>query len=67
VLLVRAQFFSYVLLAVWSVILQVMGFSEILGVTNGKAFGIWVLGQLVAALAALFLRVLIVTLFPGVA
>jgi hypothetical protein len=66
-LLLRAQFVSYVFLMIWSVILQVMGFSEILGVANRKAFGIWVLGQLVGVLAALFVSVLIVTLFPGVA
>jgi hypothetical protein len=64
-LLLRAQFISYVLLMVWSVVLQVMGFSEILGIPIGKAFGIWVLGQLIGVLAALFLAVLIATLLPG--
>lgn len=66
-ILLRAQFVSYVLLMMWSVVLQVMGFSEILGVMNRKAFGIWVLGQLVGVLAALFLSVLLVSLMPGVA
>jgi Yip1 domain len=64
-LMLRAQFLSYVLLMVWSVVLQVMGFSEVLGVANSKAFGIWVLGQLIGVLAALFLALLIATLFPG--
>jgi hypothetical protein len=61
-LLLRMQFLSYVLLLMWSVLLQVMGFSEILAVSNGKAFGIWVLGQGVAALTLLFVYVLLATL-----
>jgi hypothetical protein len=47
------------------VVLQVMGFSEILGIATRRAFGVWVLGQLIGVLAALFLFVLIVTLLPG--
>ena len=66
VILLRAQFCGYVFLVMWSVVLQVMGFSEILGVATRKAFGIWVLGQLVSVLAALFLMVLLATLFQGV-
>jgi hypothetical protein len=61
-LLLRMQFLSYVLLLMWSVLLQVMGFSEILAVSIGKAFGIWVLGQGVAALTLLFVYVLLATL-----
>jgi hypothetical protein len=64
-ILLRAQFVSYVFLMVWSVVLQVMGFSEILGIATRKAFGVWLLGQLFGILAALFLIVLIVTLIPG--
>jgi hypothetical protein len=64
-LLFGAQFGANVLLTLWSVVLQVMGFSEILGVANGKAFGIWVLGQLLAVLAVLFLYVIMATLFPA--
>jgi hypothetical protein len=64
-ILLRAQFVSYVFLMVWSVVLQVMGFSEILGITTRKAFGVWVLGQLIGVLAALFLFVLIMTVVPG--
>ena len=52
--LLGMQFLSYVVLLMWSVVLQVMGFSEILAVSNVKAFGIWVLGQLIAVLAILF-------------
>jgi Yip1 domain len=61
--LLGMQFLSYMLLLMWSVVLQVMGFSEILGVSNGKAFGIWVLGQVVAVLAILFLYLLTAPLF----
>jgi hypothetical protein len=67
VILLQVQFCSYVFLLIWSVVLQVMGFSEILGIATRKAFGIWVLGQLVSVLAALFLMILIATLFPGAA
>ncbi len=63
-LLLHAQFIAYVLLAFWSVVLQVMGFSEIQGLSTRKAFWVWVLGQLIGLLGALFLTVLIATLFP---
>jgi hypothetical protein len=65
VLLLRAQFISYVLLTAWSVVLQVMGFSEIQGLATRKALGIWVLGQLIGLLAALFLAILAATLMPA--
>jgi hypothetical protein len=64
-LLLRAQFIAYVLLLIWSVVLQVMGFSEMQGLATRKAFGVWVLGQLIVLLAALFLAVLVATLLPG--
>jgi hypothetical protein len=63
-LLLHAQFIAYLLLAFWSVLLQVMGFSEIQGLTTRKAFWVWVLGQLIGLIGALFLTVLIATLFP---
>jgi hypothetical protein len=62
----RAQFASYLLLLFWSVVLQVMGFSEILGLTTRKAFAVWLLGQLLALLLTLFLSILIAILFPGI-
>jgi Yip1 domain len=62
----RAQFASYMLLWLWSVVLQVMGFSEILGLATRKAFGVWVLGQVLALLLYLFLNILIGVIFPGV-
>jgi hypothetical protein len=64
-LLLRAQFAGYVLLLIWSVVLQVMGFSEIQGIATRKAFGIWVLGQLIGLFAAFALSILITALFGG--
>ena len=63
-LLLSAQYIAYGLLVVWSVVLQVMGFSEIQGLMTRKAFGVWVLGQLIGLLAALVLTVIIALLFP---
>ena len=62
----RVQFASYMLLLLWSFVLQVMGFSEILGLATRKAFGVWVLGQVLALFLALFLSLLIAVLFPGI-
>ncbi len=63
--LLHAQFFAYVLLMIWSVVIQVMGLSEIQGVATRKALGLWLLGQVVGFLALLFLMILIATLFPN--
>jgi hypothetical protein len=60
--LLGMQFLSYVALLMWSVVLQVMGFSEILAVSNVKAFGTWVLGPVIAVFAILFVYVLLATL-----
>jgi hypothetical protein len=60
--LLGMQFLSYVLLMMWSVVLQVMGFSEILAVSNAKAFGIWVLGQVIAVFAILLVYIFAATL-----
>jgi Yip1 domain len=65
VLLLHVQFISYVLLLVWSIVLQVMGFSEIQGLATRKAFALWVVGQIIGFLASLFLALLIEALFPG--
>ncbi len=64
-LVLRAQFTAYILLLFWSIVLQVMGFSETLGLTTRRAFAVWVFGQLLWLVAALFLSVLITVLFPG--
>jgi hypothetical protein len=66
VLLLHLQFIAYVLLLIWSVVLQVMGFSEIQGIAVRKAFGVWVLGQIIGFLLSLFLALVIGALFPGV-
>ena len=64
VLLLHVQFITYVLLLIWSVVLQVMGFSEIQGLATRRAFAVWVLGQIIGFLVSLFLALLIDLLFP---
>jgi hypothetical protein len=59
------QLLASVFLCLWSVTLQVMGFSELQGVAMRTAFGIWVLGQLLAAVALVTLLVIAAILFPG--
>jgi hypothetical protein len=66
-LLLRIQLIAYILLWLWSVVIQVMGLSEIQGIGTLKALGMWVLGQVIATLAMAFLMILIATLFPGAA
>ena len=66
-LLLRIQLIAYILLWLWSVVIQVMGLSEIQGIVTLKALGMWVLGQVIATLAMAFLMILIATLFPGAA
>jgi hypothetical protein len=66
VLLLHVQFISYVLLLIWSIVLQVMGFSEMQGLTMRRAFGVWVLGQVIGFLASLFLALVVEALLPGV-
>ena len=61
----RVQFTAYMLLALWSIVLQVMGFSEIQGLATRKAFGVWFLGQIIGFLISLFLALVVETLFPG--
>jgi hypothetical protein len=65
-LLLHLQFISYVLLFIWSIVLQVMGLSEIQGLAMRKAFGVWFLGQIIGFLVSLFLALAIGTLFPGI-
>ena len=64
-LLLHAHFYAYVLLTIWSVLIQIMGLSEMMGVTPGKSFGLWALGQVIGFLGLLFLMVLLATLFPN--
>jgi Yip1 domain len=64
-LVLRAQFVAYLLLLFWSVVLQVMGFSEISGLSTRRSFAVWGSGQLLWLLAAFFLSILIAVFFPG--
>jgi len=66
VLLLHVQFATYVLMLVWSIVLQVMGFSEVQGLATRKSFGVWFAGQLVGFLVFLFLALLIEAILPGV-
>jgi len=63
-LLLRIQFITYVVLTLWSIVIQVMGLSEIQGLATRKAFGLWILGQLIGFLALLFLTILVTTFLP---
>jgi hypothetical protein len=65
-LLLHLQFISYVLLFIWSIVLQVMGLSEIQGLTTRKAFGVWFLWQIIGFLVSLFLALAVETIFPGI-
>lgn len=60
----RIQFGISILLFAWSYLLQVMGFSEVLGLNLRKSFALWGLGQLVSALVVFFLLVFLAMLFP---
>jgi hypothetical protein len=64
-LLLRMQFIAYVVLTLWSIVIQVMGLSEIQGLATRKALGLWILGQLIGFLAILFLMILVTTLLPN--
>jgi hypothetical protein len=63
--ILSAQVAAYVLLLLWSVVLQVMGLSEMLGLATGRTFAVWLLGQVFTSLAAVILSVLVAVLFPG--
>jgi hypothetical protein len=63
-LLLHVQFSAYVLLTIWSVVIQVMGLSEVQGLATRKAFGLWLLGQFIGLLVLIFLVILITSLLP---
>jgi hypothetical protein len=65
-LLLHAQFAAYVFLLVWSVVLIVMGLSEIQVIGTRKALGVWFFGQVIGFLASVFLALIIGALFPGI-
>jgi hypothetical protein len=51
------------LLFFWSVLLQAMGVSELQGLTMGRAFWIWLLGQFLGALALTLVAILLASVF----
>jgi hypothetical protein len=64
-IVVRAQFCAHIALVAWSLLLQVMGFSEVARLTVRRAFGVWLLGQVLVACAVLVLAVIAEGLLPG--
>ena len=63
--ILQLEVLVYLFLWLWSVTLQVMGFSELLAVTTGKALRIWLLGQLLWIIALVVILLIIAILFPG--
>jgi hypothetical protein len=57
--LLQAQIIAQALLFFWSVLLQAMGLSELQGLTVGRAFWIWLLGQFLGALAMTLVAILL--------
>jgi uncharacterized Tic20 family protein len=53
--LTHAQKLVSLVLILWSILLQAMGLSELSEVGVRKAFGVWLLGQLILGVAALLL------------
>jgi hypothetical protein len=64
-LLLQVQFTAHVLLIGWSLLLQVMGLSEVQGLIVRRAFGMWLVGQFIVALGMLLLATLILSLGTG--
>ncbi len=65
-LLLQAQFIAHIFLTCWSLLLQIMGFSEIQGFATRRAFGFWALGQLIALVVSVVLITVITNIFnPG--
>jgi hypothetical protein len=58
-LLLHAQIIAHGALVIWSSLLQVMGLSEMEAVTVRRAFGLWLLGQLVTWIGAFLLLVVL--------
>jgi hypothetical protein len=60
--LLEAQIIAQALLFFWSVLLQTMGLSELQGLTMGRAFWIWLLGQFLGVLAMTLVAFLMLAL-----
>lgn len=58
-IMARLQLTLVILLYLWSYLLQVMGLSELLAVPVRRAFGLWLLGQVLGGLAAILLNLLV--------
>ena len=52
-IVLRLQMLTHGLLVLWSSLLQVMGLSEMQGTSVRRAFGMWLLGQLITWIAAI--------------
>jgi hypothetical protein len=65
VIILQLGIFAYFFLYLWSVVLQVMGFSELQGFATGKALRIWLLGQILSIVAWVALLLIVAVLFPG--
>lgn len=65
VIILQLGIFAYLFLWLWSVVLQVMGFSELQGFATGKALRIWLLGQILSIVAWVALLLIVAVLFPG--
>jgi hypothetical protein len=65
IVLVRAQFCTHIGLIAWSLLLQVMGFSEVAQLSVRRAFAVWLVGQVLVACAVLVLAVIAEGLLPA--
>ncbi len=58
-LLLHFQSVAHVVLIGWSLLIQVMGFSEVEGLATRRAFGVWVIGQLLVLAGVVVLVIVI--------
>ena len=56
-LLLHFQSVAHIVLIGWSLLIQVMGFSEVEGLATRRAFGVWVIGQLLVLAAVIILAI----------
>jgi Yip1 domain len=54
-LLLKFQTFAHLALIGWSLLIQIMGFSEVQGLAIKRSFGVWVIGQLFVVVAVIVL------------
>ncbi|MFI4890957.1 MAG: YIP1 family protein [Steroidobacterales bacterium] len=58
-LLLQFQSIVHIVLIGWSLLIQVMGFSEVEGLATRRAFGVWVIGQLLVLFAVIILAIVV--------